>query len=112
MTTSPDPTRGPSPTAAGTSTTSTEWRTHSPRSHTNTVHDSPPGPPPRASPPRGWHVADLNEMENSLPAFRRAAEEGYRYLEPDVHAPPDGVVVAHHDDRLDRTTDATGQVAQ
>ena len=50
-------------------------------------------------------------MENSLTAFRRAVQEGYRYLELDVHATSDGVVVVHHDARLDRTTDGSGALA-
>ncbi len=50
-------------------------------------------------------------MENSLSAFRRAAREGYHYLETDVHATSDGVVVVHHDPLLDRTTDSSGAVA-
>ncbi|MFI9007623.1 glycerophosphodiester phosphodiesterase family protein [Actinosynnema sp. NPDC053489] len=69
------------------------------------------GPHPRAFAHRGWHLDDLAGMENSLAAFRRAAREGFRYLETDVHATSDGVVVVHHDDVLDRTTDATGPVA-
>jgi glycerophosphoryl diester phosphodiesterase len=69
------------------------------------------GPYPRAFAHRGWHVGDLNGMENSLSAFRRAVDEGYRYLETDVHATADGVVVVHHDEDLDRTTDARGIVA-
>jgi glycerophosphoryl diester phosphodiesterase len=50
-------------------------------------------------------------MENSLGAFRRAVAEGYRYLETDVHATADGVVVIQHDPVLDRTTDGHGAVA-
>ncbi|MGW5049660.1 glycerophosphodiester phosphodiesterase family protein [Actinokineospora sp. NPDC004072] len=73
------------------------------------------GPHPRAFVHRGWHSAvpgeDMHGMENSLAAFRRAVAEGYRYLETDVHATRDGVVVVQHDPRLDRTTDATGEVA-
>lgn len=49
--------------------------------------------------------------ENSLYAFGRAVEAGYRYLETDVHATRDGHLVAFHDDVLDRVTDATGLVA-
>ena len=71
------------------------------------------GPHPRAFVHRGWHSADsdLDGMENSLSAFQRAVAEGYRYLETDVHATSDGVVVVHHDATLERTTDATGAVA-
>ncbi|WP_024873887.1 glycerophosphodiester phosphodiesterase [Saccharomonospora piscinae] len=67
-------------------------------------------PPPRAFAHRGWHVGDLEGMENSLPAFRRAVAEGYRYVETDIHATSDGAVVLHHDPTLDRTTDGTGPI--
>jgi glycerophosphoryl diester phosphodiesterase len=70
------------------------------------------GPYPRAFVHRGWHYDDLAGMENSLSAFRRAVEEGYRYLETDVRATSDGVVVVQHDAVLDRTTDARGAVAR
>ncbi|NUT53795.1 MAG: glycerophosphodiester phosphodiesterase [Saccharothrix sp.] len=69
------------------------------------------GPRPRAFAHRGWHLDELSGMENSLAAFRRAAAEGFRYLETDVHATSDGVVVVHHDAVLDRTTDGAGPVA-
>ncbi|HET9141601.1 glycerophosphodiester phosphodiesterase [Actinophytocola sp.] len=69
------------------------------------------GPYPRAFVHRGWHADDLDGMENSLTAFRRAVAEGYRYLETDVHATSDGVVVVHHDAALDRTTDGSGPIA-
>jgi glycerophosphoryl diester phosphodiesterase len=70
------------------------------------------GPYPRAFVHRGWHYDDLAGMENSLAAFKRAIAEGYRYLETDVHATSDGVVVVHHDEVLERTTDANGRVAR
>ncbi len=70
------------------------------------------GPFPRAFAHRGWHLGDLAGMENSLAAFRRATAEGYCYLETDVRATRDGVVVVLHDATLDRTTDSSGKVEQ
>ena len=48
--------------------------------------------------------------ENTLPSFERAVADGAGYLELDVHATRDGVVVVIHDPTLERTTDGVGPV--
>lgn len=48
--------------------------------------------------------------EETLPAFEHALAVGADVLEFDIHASADGVLVAIHDDTVDRTTEGTGAV--
>ena len=48
--------------------------------------------------------------ENTLANFAQAVELGYRYLETDARVTSDGVLLAFHDESLDRVTDLTGRL--
>ena len=65
---------------------------------------------------RDWPVnfahrgASLRAPENTLEAFRLAAESGAGGLELDVHMTSEGSIVVIHDDTVDRTTEGSGLV--
>ena len=58
---------------------------------------------------RGLHTKDRATPENSLPAFRAAADAGYG-IELDVQLSKDEAVVVFHDDTLDRVCGVHGRV--
>ncbi|HEU5315302.1 MAG TPA: glycerophosphodiester phosphodiesterase family protein [Chloroflexota bacterium] len=68
-----------------------------------------PASPPIVVAHRG---ASGEAPENTLAAFRLAVEQGAQYVECDVHLSSDGVPVVIHDEKVDRTTNGTGEVAR
>jgi len=56
--------------------------------------------------------ASADFPENTMPAFKRAAEVGADAIECDVHLTADGKLAVIHDDSLDRTTNLSGSVRE
>jgi len=59
----------------------------------------------------GAYHPEIEGLENTLAAFKHAVALGYDYLETDVHVTRDGVLLAFHDEVLDRVTDQKGAIA-
>ena len=59
---------------------------------------------------RGLFNNDMGTPENSIPAFKLAAENGFG-IETDVQMSKDGVLVVFHDDTLKRMTGIDGKLA-
>ena len=50
--------------------------------------------------------------ENTMPAFAGAVDIGFKYLETDTHCTQDGMLIAFHDEHLDRLTNQNGKISE
>ncbi|MFT2017607.1 glycerophosphodiester phosphodiesterase [Streptomyces sp. 796.1] len=51
------------------------------------------------------------EPENTLRSFVRAEQEGFDFIELDLHLSKDGALIVMHDEDVDRTTDGSGAIS-
>lgn len=79
-----------------------------------TAHEilGPPRGPGEAAFVAAHRGGAVTAPENTLPAVRAALEQGLGYVEVDLALTADGHAVLMHDDRVDRTTDGTGPIAE
>ena len=67
---------------------------------------------PRPDQVQAHRGASAIAPENTISAFRAAAEQGARWVELDVALLSDGTLVVIHDDTVDRTTSGTGSLGE
>lgn len=60
----------------------------------------------------GAYHPEIEGLENTHAAFRHAVDLGFDYLETDVHVTRDGVLLAFHDQVLDRVSDHEGAIVE
>lgn len=61
---------------------------------------------------QGHRGSSANAPENTIAAFRRAAQDGAKWVELDVALSADGKLVVIHDDSVDRTSNGTGKLGE
>ena len=114
-----EPAREPTPVADETEEGDVEEEVEEPGSEDLAV--PPPIPTPAASTVRellalgrplviGHAGGDRSWPHSTMYAFSQAAHAGVDVLEMDLQMTVDRVLVVHHDDTVDRTTNATGRV--
>ena len=108
-TTSPTTTVAPTTTAPTTTAAPTTTTTAAPRPEASTVEDLIALDRPLVIAHAG---GDQDYPHSTIYAFSQSAAAGADILELDVQLTADGVLIVQHDDTVDRTTEASGPVAE